>query len=93
MPPDLLEVDRPLLWLWRIQSLQSVDLSAFASNGWVIVGLGLSQAGFTKLLGSVYPMVGVVGLILITAIAINWLRTRKPTEQELLTEAKDRIRK
>lgn len=42
-----------------------------------LVGLGLSQAGFTRLVGTVYPMLGVVGLILIIAIGISWVRSRK----------------
>lgn len=42
-----------------------------------VVGLGLSQVGFTKLVGTVYPMLGVVGLVLIVAIGVSWMRTRK----------------
>lgn len=42
-----------------------------------LVGLGLSQVGFTKLVGTVYPMLGVVGLVLIIAIAISWAKARK----------------
>lgn len=42
-----------------------------------VIGLGLSQLGFSTLIGTVYPMLGVVGLILIAAIVINWFRTRK----------------
>ncbi|MFA5489130.1 MAG: hypothetical protein WC284_07905 [Candidimonas sp.] len=42
-----------------------------------VVGLGLSQLGFSKLIGTVYPMLGVVGLILIAAIVINWFRVRR----------------
>lgn len=49
-----------------------------------VVGLGLSQAGFTRLVGTVYPMLGVVGLFLIIAIGISWMRSRKQslTHQE-----------
>jgi uncharacterized membrane protein YkvI len=42
------------------------------------VGFGLSFAGFTQLIGTVYPMLGYVGLALIAAIAVNWFRLRKP---------------
>ena len=42
-----------------------------------VVGLGLSQVGFTKLVGTVYPMLGVVGLVLIIAIGISWVRSRR----------------
>jgi uncharacterized membrane protein YkvI len=42
-----------------------------------IVGLGLSQVGFSKLIGTVYPMLGVVGLIMIVAIIVSWFRSRQ----------------
>jgi len=51
-----------------------------------VVGLGLSQVGFTKLVGTVYPMLGVVGLILIIAIGISWVRTRKRSVEELAAD-------
>src|SRR5690554_1703116 len=51
-----------------------------------VVGLGLSQVGFTKLVGTVYPMLGVVGLILIIAIGISWVRTRKRSVAELAAD-------
>ncbi|CEA06482.1 hypothetical protein BN1049_02870 [Pseudomonas saudimassiliensis] len=56
-----------------------------------VVGLALSQVGFTKLVGTVYPMLGVVGLVLIIAIAASWIRTRKRSADELIREAKNRI--
>ncbi|WP_193075442.1 hypothetical protein [Pseudomonas sp. FME51] len=56
-----------------------------------VVGLGLSQVGFTKLVGTVYPMLGVVGLVLIIAIAASWIRTRNRSAEDLATEAKRRI--
>src|SRR5690606_32571650 len=56
-----------------------------------VVGLALSQVGFTKLVGTVYPMLGVVGLVLIIAIAASWIRTRKRSTDELIREAKNRI--
>lgn len=55
-----------------------------------VVGLGLSQVGFTKLVGTVYPMLGVVGLILIIAIAASWIRTRNHSAEDLAAEAKRR---
>ncbi len=42
-----------------------------------VVGLGLSQVGFSKLIGTVYPMLGVVGLIMIVAIIVSWFRSRQ----------------
>lgn len=56
-----------------------------------VVGLGLSQVGFTKLVGTVYPMLGVVGLVLIVAIIASWIRTRNRSTEELINEAKSRI--
>lgn len=53
-----------------------------------VVGLGLSQVGFTKLVGTVYPMLGVVGLILIIAIAMSWLRTRNRSDEQLAKDAR-----
>lgn len=51
-----------------------------------VVGLGLSQVGFTRLVGTVYPMLGVVGLILIIAIALSWVRTRSRTDEQLAND-------
>lgn len=51
-----------------------------------VVGLALSQVGFTKLVGTVYPMLGVVGLILIIAIGLSWVRTRKRSAEELAAD-------
>jgi len=48
-------------------------LSAF----FAIVGLGLSQLGFSTLIGTVYPMLGIIGLIMIVAIIWVWVRNRK----------------
>lgn len=42
----------------------------------VVVGLGLSMAGFSKLVGTVYPLLGYVGFALILAIAFSWIRNR-----------------
>ncbi len=47
------------------------------SGIFALVGLGLSQVGFSKLISTVYPMLGVVGLILIVAIIVSWVRSRK----------------
>lgn len=55
-----------------------------------VIGLALSQVGFTKLVGTVYPMLGVVGLILIVAIAMSWIRTRNRTAEELAAEPQAR---
>lgn len=52
-------------------------LSAF----FAVVGLGLSQLGFSKLIGTVYPMLGIVGLIMIVAIILAWVRSRNQPAQ------------
>ena len=53
-----------------------------------VVGLALSQVGFTKLVGTVYPMLGVVGLILIIAIALSWVRTRNRSDEQLADDSR-----
>ncbi len=40
------------------------------------VGLGLSLAGFTRLVGTVYPLLGYLGIALIAAVMVYWLRRR-----------------
>lgn len=42
----------------------------------VCVGLALSLGGFSKLVGTVYPLLGYVGFALIFAIAFSWVRGR-----------------
>ena len=46
-----------------------------------IIGLVLSQFGFSALIGTVYPMLGVVGLILIVALSIRWSSVRRNKAQ------------
>lgn len=41
------------------------------------IGLGLSFAGFTTLVGTVYPLLGYLGIALIVAVAWYWWRQRK----------------
>lgn len=52
-----------------------------AFRGFSIVSCGialvLGQFGFTKLVGTVYPLLGYLGLLLIAAIGVNWYRIRK----------------
>lgn len=43
----------------------------------VFAGLGLSFAGFTTLVGTVYPLLGYLGVALIGAIAWYWMRQRR----------------
>jgi uncharacterized membrane protein YkvI len=40
------------------------------------IGVFLSFAGFTTLVGTVYPLLGYLGLLLIAAIGVNWYRGR-----------------
>ncbi|TDF86191.1 hypothetical protein [Pseudomonas sp. H9] len=48
----------------------------------VCVGLGLSLGGFSKLVGTVYPLLGYVGFALILAIAFSWLRSRSAAKAQ-----------
>lgn len=41
------------------------------------VGLGLSFAGFTTLVGTVYPLLGYLGIALILGVAWYWWKNRK----------------
>lgn len=47
------------------------------------VGLLLSQFGFSALIGTVYPMLGVVGLILILALGYRWHTARREARMRL----------
>jgi uncharacterized membrane protein YkvI len=40
------------------------------------IALLLGQVGFTKLVGTVYPLLGYLGLLLIVAVGVNWFRLR-----------------
>lgn len=48
----------------------------------VCVGLGLSLGGFSKLVGTVYPLLGYVGFALILAIAFSWVRARSAAKAQ-----------
>jgi len=48
----------------------------------VCVGLVLSLGGFSKLVGTVYPLLGYVGFALILAIAFSWLRSRSAAKAQ-----------
>ncbi|MGB6008294.1 hypothetical protein [Castellaniella sp.] len=41
------------------------------------IGLGLSFAGFTTLVGTVYPLLGYLGIALIVGVAVYWWRHRR----------------
>ncbi|MCY1310930.1 hypothetical protein D9M70_611740 [compost metagenome] len=45
----------------------------------VFVGLAFlgSLFGFVKLIGTVYPLMGYLGFVLMAAIIVSWFRTRK----------------
>lgn len=43
----------------------------------IFVGLGLSFAGFTTLVGTVYPLLGYLGIALILGVAWHWWRHRR----------------
>lgn len=42
-----------------------------------IVAFSASFIGFTKLVGTIYPITGYLGFILIASITITWLRGKK----------------
>lgn len=42
-----------------------------------ILGLAASLLGFTKLVGTVYPVMGYLGFIMMVAVLISWIRSRK----------------
>lgn len=48
----------------------------------VCVGLALSLGGFSKLVGTVYPLLGYVGFALILAICFSWQRSRSLAKAE-----------
>src|SRR5690625_454393 len=56
----------------------------FIVVGFAVIAYGLSFVGFTTLVGTVYPMFGYLGLLLILIVFIQWIRHRngQPTEQE-----------
>lgn len=51
------------------------------------IGLVLSFVGFTKLIGTVYPLLGYLGLLLIAAIIIYWVRGRSRGDQIAIAKA------
>ncbi|MCW2271002.1 hypothetical protein D3C77_16600 [compost metagenome] len=48
----------------------------------VCVGLALSLGGFSKLVGTVYPLLGYVGFALILAIGFSWIRGRSAAKAQ-----------
>ena len=50
------------------------------------MGLGLSLGGFSKLVGTVYPLLGYVGFALILAIAFSWIRGRSIAKAQRAAE-------
>ncbi|MDQ0268367.1 YkvI family membrane protein [Cytobacillus purgationiresistens] len=48
-----------------------------------LVGYGSSFVGFTTLVGTLYPITGYLGLVLIAAIIIAWFRSKKTASQPL----------
>ena len=51
------------------------------------VGLVLSQFGFSALIGTVYPMLGVVGLILTLALGYRWQTARRAARLRLASSS------
>ena len=50
--------------------------------GLVLLGFALSFMGFQNLIGWVYPILGYIGLLLITVMLIAWLRGRERISEE-----------
>src|SRR5690606_2566678 len=50
-----------------------------------LLALTLSLVGFTKLVGTVYPLLGYLGILLIAAIGLNWYRMRRNNRQGVVS--------
>lgn len=50
--------------------------------GLVLLGFALSFMGFQNLIGWVYPILGYIGLLLITVMLVAWLRGRERINEE-----------
>ena len=48
----------------------------------VLLGFALSFMGFQNLIGWVYPILGYIGLLLITVMLVAWLRGRERISEE-----------
>lgn len=59
---------------WAEPNTSKFKLIAVVS---AVIGVGLSSYGFGKLVGSVYPIMGVLGVVIIIAIMWYWIKTRK----------------
>ena len=59
----------------RFAKPETARFKAFSAVS-VLIGLGLSFAGFSKLIGTVYPLLGYVGFAMILAIGYSWIRNR-----------------
>ena len=42
-----------------------------------VIGIWLSEYGFGRLVGSVYPLMGVLGVVIVIAILWYWIKTRQ----------------
>ncbi|AWB82067.1 hypothetical protein C3B44_06635 [Corynebacterium yudongzhengii] len=48
-----------------------------------LIGFVISFAGFTDLIGWVYPLIGYIGIAMLIALGISWLRNRKRISSEI----------
>lgn len=62
---------------WAQPNTNSFRVIAVIST---VIGIGLSQFGFGKLVGSVYPIMGVLGVVIIIAIMWYWIKTRNTAQ-------------
>src|SRR5690554_4410209 len=66
----------------RFAKPESTRFKGFSAIS-VCIGLALSLGGFSKLVGTVYPLLGYVGFALILAIAYSWIRNRSGATVEV----------
>lgn len=53
-----------------------------------LVGFLISFAGFTDLIGWVYPLIGYVGIVMLVALGISWVRNRARISAEISRRTK-----
>ncbi|MHB8820644.1 MAG: YkvI family membrane protein [Pseudomonadaceae bacterium] len=66
----------------RFAKPESARFKGFSAIS-VCIGLALSLGGFSKLVGTVYPLLGYVGFALILAIVFSWVRGRSRANLEV----------
>ena len=49
----------------------------------MLVGYGLSFVGFSSLINFLYPMMGVIGLLIVVGVLIKYFKRKKENEQHI----------